>query len=363
MRVTSYASLPHYARHVLPVLELLDVETRRWSPKPGQWWGEHPGRDLGRYRDDDVLLVASYADAQKLRGARLVYVEHGAGQHYPGDRESAGHPSYAGGASRASVFERVELFVVPSETVGDRWRAAWPETPVVVAGCPFLDPWHRGERPVPTRPTVALTFHWDCNLVPETRSALRHFDRALPHLVTFLRSHGVEVIGHGHPRAWGVLARRWAALDVEPVQQWPDVLDRATVLIGDNSSALFEFASLDRPVVVLNAPWYRRDVEHGLRFWSHVPGVQCDEPDDLLRVVEQQLVEPALGEQERRHAVAFAYAHRDGRAAERTAAAIMEASDAEPVHGLRSSGRGRASRAGVAARHPATRRTSEGEQR
>jgi hypothetical protein len=332
VRLTTYASLPHYARHLQPIAAALDVEQRAWSPR-GQSWGAAPGRDLNRWRADDVALVASYADAAKLRGARLVYVEHGAGQTYAGDPKARRHPSYAGGVSRAPVFERVALFVVPSERVAALWRDQYPDARVVVAGCPFLDPWHRGERPTPARPCVAITFHWRCPLVPETQSALDHFDRVLPRLVSWLRHHGVDVIGHGHPRLWGAIERRWRALHVEPVQSWPDVLDRASVLIGDNTSALFEFASLDRPVVVLNAPWYRRDVEHGLRFWSAVPGVQVDEPDDLIPTIEAQLLDVTLGASERQRAASVAYAHADGRAAARAAEAIMEACDAQPVHG------------------------------
>lgn len=306
-----------------PVLAELDVPLRRWAPRAGQSWGEPAGRDFGRWEPGDVALVASYVDAQRLRGAPLVYLEHGAGQTYTG--EGAGHPSYSGGLSRSGVFDRVRLFVVPSERVALRWRESRPTARVAVVGCPMLDRWHAAEAPAPARPCVAVTFHWNCPLVPETMSAYRHFDRVLPRLVTWCRANGVEIIGHGHPRLWGAIERRWRALSVEPVQHWPDVLDRATLLIGDNTSALYEFASLDRPVVVLNAPWYRRDVEHGLRFWSHVPGLEVDDPDDLIGTVEQHLRDRRLGSARRAAATAATYAAVDGRAAARAAAAIMGA--------------------------------------
>lgn len=329
-RLTSYASLPHYAAHMAPVLDELEgrLELRRWAPRSGQTWGVPAGRELDRWQPRDSAFVAAYVDAQRLRSVPLVYLEHGAGQTYVGDPRSAAHPSYSGGVSRSGVFDRVRLFVVPSERVANRWRAVRPDARVAVVGAPVLDRWHAAlavENPASLRPCVAVTFHWNCPLVPETLSAWPHFDRALPKLATWCAQHDVELIGHGHPRLWGAIERRWRHLHVEPVQRWADVLDRATVLVADNSSALFEFASLDRPVVVLNAPWYRRHVEHGLRFWSHVPGVQVDEPADLVGAVEAELEQPATMSSQRARCTAAAYAATDGRAVARAAAAIMEA--------------------------------------
>ena len=53
------------------------------------------------------------------------------------------------------------------------------------------------------------------------------------------------------------------------MRDFDEVMERSTLYICDNSSTLYEFASTGRPVVVLNAPWFRRDIEHGLRFWEH----------------------------------------------------------------------------------------------
>jgi hypothetical protein len=67
-------------------------------------------------------------------------------------------------------------------------------------------------------------------------------------------------------------------IEVVPVA---DVRKFANLLICDNSSLMYEMSYLGRNVVALNAPWYRRDVEHGLRFWQW-RGIQVDTPEELL---------------------------------------------------------------------------------
>lgn len=171
---------------------------------------------------------------------------------------------------------------------------------------------------------VAFTWHWQCRLVPETKWALPHYHPGLARVVAELRAGGVEVDGHGHPRALHDLAPIWARLKVRTVASFDQVVAQDSVLVGDNTSALYEWAALGRPVVVLNAPWYRRGVEHGLRFWSHVPGRQVDHPDELTDAILEAVEHPGRGEALRRAATAEVYAHLDGRAADRAAAAIVK---------------------------------------
>ena len=102
------------------------------------------------------------------------------------------------------------------------------------------------------------------------------------------------------------------------------MLDRADLLVGDNTSALYEFASTGRPVVVMNAPQYRRDVHHGLRFWDYPPGLQVDRPEQLADTIARALSDPEPARAVRAAAVAETYAYTDGRAAERAVAAIDE---------------------------------------
>lgn len=319
MLVDSYASLPHYAEHLQPVLEQLERRSllgERWAPRHGEWWGRAMARrDLSR-----PVLVAGFADAQRVTPSPVILLEHGAGQAYVDTTNG----SYSGGAG----WERAVLFLCPNEAVARRWRATY-RAPAVVVGAPKLDRWHdpardlAQSRAVNHAPVVAITFHWECSIVPETRSAWQHYDRALPELVTWAEQAGVELLGHGHPRLWGKIERRWRKLGVEPVEHFDEILERADLLVGDNTSALPEFASTGRPVLWLNAPWYRRDVDHGGRFWTWPQGQVCvDEPDELPERILQALADPPPARLSRSRMVQRVYPLRDGRAAERAADAI-----------------------------------------
>lgn len=326
MRLNLYASLEHYAEHLWPIWQALPERLRgaSWSSATGKWWGEPLGGLSDARQHPGPVLVASHGDAVSatVRGRDLVYVEHGAGQTYEGDPAGAGAAGLSGSTDRA--MRHVLLFVCPNAKVATRWRRLY-DVPAVAVGCPKLDRWHQAPRLiVPGAPeAVAVTFHWDSSLVPETMTAWPEYDHVLPELAEWCRAHDVQLLGHGHPRIWPRIERRWRDLEVEPVRALADVFDRASVLIADNTSAMYEFASMGRPVVAVNASCYRRDVEHGLRFWSHVPGVQVDQPDQLVPALAHQWEDRTRWEQHRQQAVAAAYAHVDGRAAERAADAIV----------------------------------------
>jgi glycosyltransferase involved in cell wall biosynthesis len=140
-----------------------------------------------------------------------------------------------------------------------------------------------------------------------------------------LVSHFGSVVGTFHPR-WGdalLEPYRNAGIKVEP--RFEEVMKRASVFITDNSSAGWEAMALGIPVVWLNAPWYRRDVEHGLRFWEFAnAGIEVDEPAALVAGVELALEDPVPVQRRRREAVKAIYGSLDGKAAHRAARAIEE---------------------------------------
>jgi glycosyltransferase involved in cell wall biosynthesis len=353
LKVDAFSSLSHYSAHIRPVWEALPPSLR------GQWW-----TPANLPRSDRLTIVASYRDAQAI-GRPYVLVEHGAGSVYVGHERNGSYPGGEG-------HDRCVLFLCPSQRVAGLWRERYPDTPAVVCGCPRLDkhsegPGRRVELPggpirshefglpglhnvgtsaVPATlashvlvargtpnesdsgkksekslPTVAVTFHADLAVCPETRSAWRYYDPHLPRLVADPR---FRVVGHGHPRLWPTLRHRWSELGVD---QWPDVdqvLSEVDLLVVDNSSVAFEFAAIGKPVVLLNLPSYRRDVEHGGRFWTSPPGIQCDHPSELADTICRALADPPAHRAIRARAVEWAYSAVDGHASERAAAAIME---------------------------------------
>lgn len=252
--------------------------------------------------DGPLAMVASYGDQKRgrLRGyGHFIRLEHGIGQSY-GNRLG----NYAGG----SDCDDVDLFLMPNQHSASRWQAAYPQATVEVVGCPKLDELPL-RQPGPG-PVVAIAFHWACSIAPETMPAFHHFRPALAALAKRF-----TLLGHAHPRAMATFARQYRRLGIEVVADFDEVCRRADVFIADNTSALYEFATTRRPVVVLNAPFYRRGVHHGLRFWEAADvGVQCDAPGDLIAAVEQALADPPPAQVARETALDIVYGFRSGAA-------------------------------------------------
>lgn len=121
------------------------------------------------------------------------------------------------------------------------------------------------------------------------------------------------------------MERLWRSLGVRCVPDFGDVLDGADLLVCDNSSAMWEAASCGIPLVILDAPWYRTNIDHGPpRFWVHADaGVRIQQPDQLVAAVFEALTDPPEVRARREAAVADIYVACDGRAAERAADAIV----------------------------------------
>lgn len=303
--VDALATQRHYGDHIRPIWE----ELQRLGVA-GEWHDRPP-------KHDRPIIVASSTDLQRVE-VPAVFVEHGAGQTYLDARHPEG---YAGGPKRG----RVVLFICPSERVAEKNRKAYPKARSVVVGSPRLE-WLRRARgrfsldsPPPSPLAPAISFHWNCRTSPEARWAWPHYQT----LTDWLEPD--SIIGHGHPRSWPQLRRWWQAVGVETVDEFADVTLRASLYVVDNSSTMYEAAALGIPVVALNAPWYRRDVHHGLRFWDLIPGPQVDHPSELPAAIAEA---PEWADK-RDKISELVYSPSDG-AARRAAEAIIETLDLWP---------------------------------
>lgn len=320
-RVDALARESHHAAHIYPT----------WLALPARLRGTfyvHP-RMLEEARAAGVeavsftemttpgplTFVAAYRDLKwaRDRGRLVVYSEHGAGQSYVGVKSG----SYIGALDRAGVV----AVLVPGHDAARRHTAVHPTIPAHAVGCPKLDRWHRVKPPRRDRPVVAISFHWACRLCPETKGAWTHYRAAMPKL-----ARRFEMLGHGHPRLLNKAMRRhYERAGIEVVESFDEVIERADVLAVDNSSVLYEWAALDRRCVVLNAPWFRKGVEHGLRFWSHADvGPFASGPRDIADAIELAIENPPEVSARRREIVRDVYAAVDGKAAKRAAAVLKD---------------------------------------
>lgn len=277
--------------------------------------------DPGSPTDSPLTATAAAGDQQQcaVAGRWTVYSEHGSGQCY-----NRKHSSYANYAHRRSVA----LFLAPGARPAAQFRGLYPSIPTVEVGALMLDDWQSGKRTVPWEgtPTIAISFHWNARVVPETTSAWQHYESVLPELAKRF-----QVIGHAHPRIADKMRQVYQKAGIEYVETFDEVLARASVYCVDNSSTLFSFAAAappgeSRPVVVLNCPAYRKGVQHGMRFWEFADiGPQVNQPGELIAAIETCL---SVKERRSRRSEAIldlVYTERSGGSAALAARAIEEA--------------------------------------
>jgi hypothetical protein len=324
-RVDFLANEPHFIFHLAPVYNKLhpDIKGRFYVPEeltqhakfknvePTIYKNQETFKKQIRF-DKSIVAAASWGDLKRIQESNrtAILFEHGTGQTY-----SNRHASYAGGRGR----EKVRLFLCPNELVAQKNRQSYPGARIEVIGCPKMDEFYLKEpKPISNPPVIAVSFHWECNVCPETKSGFPYFAEAVLKLAK-----KYKVLGHSHPRYWNVLGPWYKANGIERIWNFEEILNRADVYCIDNSSTLFEFASINRPVVVLNPPWYRRDVNHGLRFWEYSNiGVYCNDPGDLIKCVEKVLADPPTIQKRRHEINDILYPVRDGSAAQKAADAI-----------------------------------------
>lgn len=325
MRIDFHARERQFVDHLAAVWRALPehLRGRFMVPKDLAYHAQDRGLPADRPGSDPSVpvVVASYGDLRVVRRdgrKRIALLQHGIGQSYGAALGSSKDgPSYAGGRDN----DDVGLFLVPNEHAASRWRESYPGARVEVVGCPKLDELPRRE-PGPG-PVVAFTFHWDAHVVNETRSGFLQFR---PSVVAAKRHW--TILGHGHPRLLedkrlGVV-RFYARNGIECTTDFEEVCRRADVLVFDNTSAGYEFASTGRPVVVLDPIPYRRNVDHGLRFWEAADvGVRVDRRAKVVDAIARALELRPADVAARERALSIVYGYRTG-AARRAADVILD---------------------------------------
>lgn len=313
MKVDVVASEQHYLRHMIPI----------WAELPDEFRGivhRLPADGIvTRPAMGHIAMVAGWQDVAPLRGqCQMIYVEHGAGQTYV---DRAHDPSYSG--SGGDRHRGVIGYICPSQTVADRWNR-----PSVAVGCPKMDDvilWGR-DKPVGDPPVVCFVWHWPCKMSPEADTVWPHYENDFEEVVLRYQAQGFRVVAHEHPKWRGEMEKRMLGYGVDVLPSDIDVFNLADVMIVDNSSLATEFMLLGRPVIFMNAPTYRRDVEHGGRFWDWTLGhPMVDNADELMSLNLWDHVEP---DSSHAHAIEIttskAYAHTDGSSSERAARWIVD---------------------------------------
>lgn len=286
------------------------------SIRPRRLLGNYQPIDNGQMRGRPVeVLESEYVGEQPVTAMRTstgTLIAEGFASHNSDVR----HKAYAGGPD----WERLSLVLSPGPHAAKHWRHFYPGLKVVEVGVPKLDRWcYVRDRPQHDPQVVAFAFHWPCKQTAETWPA---FDDWADRIAALPRDRWT-LLGHWHPR-WGDTLRRWYFRhDIEPVERFDVVLDRADLLVADNTSVMFEWAAVGRPVLCIEESRWRHDVEHGLRFWSHPPGVTAGDALPLEDYIEAALADDPHARELRSAAVAAAYGTlADGQATARAVEAL-----------------------------------------
>jgi hypothetical protein len=305
----------HHADHTWPIYTALPTEmrgafiTRPWHRDP------EPMERSDRAGYGDLVLAPSWGDLARARSTRrpVIFTEHGAGFRFNSS-------SYCGHPDRPNVA----LFLCQNEWVAKANRETHPYTESVVVGVPKMDEWYaRPQKVRGDRPVVAIAFHWDCRVAPGAHSGWHFYKPFLPQLKATAEREGWDLVAHSHPRIAQRVKLECQAQGIPFWDRLEDVFANADMLIADATSAAYEFASLDRPVLNLSIPLYKQEPIEWIRHPWFVPGLEIWDGDDLSEAAIRALADPREAREARHEAVEQVYPIR-GDASARAARAIQE---------------------------------------
>ena len=325
MRIAFFASLRFHAPLLEPVQEAIGdrAETLLAGDRGA----------IARFRPH-VVAMATSAHLEYFRralpGAFVANVRHGVNAK----RGLFRLPRRSSARRFDAVCVGDELKVAHYERAGATPGAFWP------TGYPPLDPIFRDDKPPrlpldPSRPTVLYAPTWNLGLTSATMLGERLVDlvRAqAPDVNVLIKPH--PVIGDWRPRwmdAWARLEARHPRVHLvrDTHAAVAPYLLASQVLISDASSVVFEFAALDRPIVLVTNPrhaadpaWASDDIVWSWRDIGH----EIHSPDELPAAVALALRDPDARSEKRLHYARILFNQfTDGRSAERVAVRLLEA--------------------------------------
>jgi hypothetical protein len=269
-------------------------------------------------KHDRLTVVNSYGDNRRaLQGDRkAVFCEHGVGFTFGNN-----HESYAGSkVGRSNVI----MFLCQNEHVQKLNKRSFPNVPCPIVGIPKMDQYVGKQYVInKTDPLVCISFHWDCFVHPFTRSCYRDY---MPYMKKIRES--FRTVGHAHPRHYDKFADRFRRSRITMIPDFRDVIEQVDIYVNDSSSTIFEFAFLDKPVVLLNSDIYPRDQNLNSRFWQYSNvGVNVDNPATVVEKIKEAIEDRPVQQQLRKQAVKAVFTYTDGKCAERAAEAILSLID------------------------------------
>lgn len=315
----------HFVDHIAPIWHALENRGSFYvpeylleytlfkgiSPTPLKPMGSNP-MDV-KPPGKNVLFTCAYDDLQNgiyvSMQRPFIFMEHGVGLTF------GKHPSYAGGYG---MRKRVHLFLAPNEFIFKKTSEALPEASQAVIGTPKMD-FIPKMAPNIEKPIVVISFHWDGHRVaPEAGNAFRHYRNILPQLAKEF-----HVVGHAHPRIQKTLKPMYNELGItEFWSDFTDVLYKGDIYINDCSSTAYEFAVTGKPVILLNAPQFRKQVHYGIRFWAYTDfAPMVDDPKELIPTLRLTIAYPNEYQEAREKMIQDLYPFK-GRSAQRAAFAI-----------------------------------------
>jgi len=320
------ATQPHYIDHISPIWDALSIDNVGAFYVPQNLIGYAQSRlknnmYLFAYENNSLdtyglnpILVCAYGDmkhAHRMNPERQIYMmEHGTGHGF-------GTSAYPNGPGDRDL---VSLFLPPNQYTADKIHTV-RNTPCEVVGTPKLD-WIAGYPFHHSSPaTVCISFHHGGKRtrIPEAGSAFEHYKDS----IAGLKQH-FNLVAHGHPLSRVRDIPFYASINVPFIEDFTEVMRVADVYVNDLSSTLYEFMATGKPVVVLNAPWFRRDIQHGLRFWDYSDiGFEVNDLSELQKAIETTLLNPGLFLHRRKKAIQDLYPYL-GHSVQRAAAVIHE---------------------------------------